>query len=103
MTGNFDLLETIERINREHEERDRIAKKYHVNAIAILSRIPRDIDGRLIIEPGSKEEKAYNELYERRINNCERKHYIAENPYSEISVAMPCYTQGCSNCIYKSN
>lgn len=26
MTGNFDLLETIERINKEHEERDRIAK-----------------------------------------------------------------------------
>ena len=64
MTGNFDLLETIERINKEHEERDRIAKKYHVNALGLLNKIPRDRSGRLIIEPGSKEEAAYNELKE---------------------------------------
>ena len=67
MTGKFDLLETIERINKEHEERDRIAKKYHVNAIAIFNKTPRDRFGRLIIEPGSKEESAYNELKQAHI------------------------------------
>lgn len=69
MTGNFDLLETIERINKEHEERDRFAKKYHVNAICLFYKIPRDRFGRLIIEPGSKEEDAYNELKQAQIIN----------------------------------
>ena len=38
-----------------------------------------------------------------RINACKRKYSIAENPYSGVSAAIPCYTQGCSNCIYKSD
>lgn len=66
MTGNFDLLETIERINKEHEERDRIAKKYHVNALAIWEKLPVDIHGRKIVE-GPRAEKAYNELKEANI------------------------------------
>ena len=36
------------------------------------------------------------------IKNCKRKHAIAENPFSEVSAAIPCYTQGCSNCFYKN-
>ena len=60
----FELLETIEKINKEHEERDRIAKKYHINAFCIFIKIPRDIFGNLIIEPGSRQEAAYNELKE---------------------------------------
>ncbi len=36
------------------------------------------------------------------IKNCKRKHAIAENPHSEVSAAIPCYTHGCSNCIYKN-
>lgn len=36
------------------------------------------------------------------INACKRKYFISENPYTPVSRAIPCYTQGCSNCIYKN-
>lgn len=34
--------------------------------------------------------------------SCKKMHYISENPYTPVSRAIPCYTQGCSNCIYKN-
>lgn len=34
------------------------------------------------------------------MNSCKKMHYISENPYTPVSRAIPCYTQGCSNCIY---
>lgn len=63
---NLDFLGidcVAERINAEHEEQLRLAKKYHVDAITIGSNLPVDIHGRKIVE-GPRAEKAYNELKE---------------------------------------
>ena len=63
---NLDFLGidcVAERINAEHKEQLRLAKKHHIDAITILSNLPLDRDGSKIVK-GPRAEKAYNELKE---------------------------------------
>lgn len=65
MLLNIDLA--AKEINKRCEERQVFNKKYHIDAINVFHNIPTDRFGKLVIEPNSREEAAYNELLEARL------------------------------------